>query len=236
MLFSGIQQLYTYPFFFRFFSLICYYRCWVEFPVIYSRSLLIIYFIYSSVHMGLSCCLRSKESTCNAGATRDTGSIPALWTSPREGHGNPLQYTCLENPMGRGAWQLQSIGSKRDGHDWSDLAYTWCAYGGFLGDSVVKDLPADEGPWVGKIPWRGKWQPTPIFLPGKFHGERSLAIAHGVTKSRIWLTIIVYMLIQKLLAYASSFLSTLVIISLFLKSVNLERKRIINIWLIISKM
>ena len=29
-------------------------------------------------------------------------------------------------------------------------------------------------PWVGKIPWRRKWQPTPVFLPGKFHGQRSL--------------------------------------------------------------
>ena len=30
-------------------------------------------------------------------------------------------------------------------------------------------------PWVGKIPWRRKWQPTPVFLPGKFRGQRSLA-------------------------------------------------------------
>ena len=30
-------------------------------------------------------------------------------------------------------------------------------------------------PWVGKIPWRSKWQPTPLFLPGKSHGQRSLA-------------------------------------------------------------
>ena len=30
-------------------------------------------------------------------------------------------------------------------------------------------------PWVGKIPWRRQWQPTPLFLPGKFHGQRSLA-------------------------------------------------------------
>ena len=30
-------------------------------------------------------------------------------------------------------------------------------------------------PWVGKIPWRRKWQPTPGFLPGNFHGQRSLA-------------------------------------------------------------
>ena len=30
-------------------------------------------------------------------------------------------------------------------------------------------------PWVGKIPWRRKWQPTPVFMPGKFHGWRNLA-------------------------------------------------------------
>ena len=43
-----------------------------------------------------------KESTCSA---RDLGLIPALGESPREGNGNPLQYSCLENPMDRGAWQ-----------------------------------------------------------------------------------------------------------------------------------
>ena len=39
-------------------------------------------------------------------------------------------------------------------------------------------------PWVGKIPWRRKWQPTPVFLPGKSHGQRRLAdyIVHGVAK------------------------------------------------------
>ena len=43
-------------------------------------------------------------------------------------------------------------------------------------------------PWVGKIPWRRKWQPTPVSLPGKSHGQRSLrAAVHGVTKSRTWL-------------------------------------------------
>ena len=43
-----------------------------------------------------------KESACNAG---DPGSIPGLGRSPGEGNGNPLQYSCLENPMDRGAWQ-----------------------------------------------------------------------------------------------------------------------------------
>ena len=43
-------------------------------------------------------------------------------------------------------------------------------------------------PWVQKILWRRKWQPTPVFLPGEFHGQRSLqATVHWVTKSQTWL-------------------------------------------------
>ena len=42
-----------------------------------------------------------KASACNEG---DLGSIPGLGRSPGEGNGNPLQYSCLENPMDRGAW------------------------------------------------------------------------------------------------------------------------------------
>ena len=43
--------------------------------------------------------------------------IPGLAQSPGGGHGTPLQYSCLENPMDRGAWRLQSLGSQRIGHD-----------------------------------------------------------------------------------------------------------------------
>ena len=46
-----------------------------------------------------------KESTCNIGAGGDGGSIPGLGRSPGVGNGNTLQYSCLENPMDRGAWQ-----------------------------------------------------------------------------------------------------------------------------------
>ena len=42
-----------------------------------------------------------KASACNAG---DMGSIPGSGRSPKEGNGNPLQYSCLENPMDRGTW------------------------------------------------------------------------------------------------------------------------------------
>ena len=46
-----------------------------------------------------------KESACNAG---DSGLIPGLGSSPREGNGNPLQYSCLKkNPGDRGAWCFQ---------------------------------------------------------------------------------------------------------------------------------
>jgi len=48
-----------------------------------------------------------KKPPANAGDIRDTGSVPGLGRSPAGGHGNPLQYSCLENPMNRGAsWAL----------------------------------------------------------------------------------------------------------------------------------
>ena len=45
-----------------------------------------------------------KNLPTNAGDIRDMGLIPRSGRSPGEGHGNPLQYSCLENPMDRGAW------------------------------------------------------------------------------------------------------------------------------------
>ena len=50
----------------------------------------------------LSRWLSGEESTCQTG---DVGLIPGLGRSPREGNGNSLQHSCLENPMDRGAWQ-----------------------------------------------------------------------------------------------------------------------------------
>ena len=46
-----------------------------------------------------------KTPPANAGDIRNAGSNPGLGRSPGEGNGNPLQYSCLENPMDRGAWQ-----------------------------------------------------------------------------------------------------------------------------------
>ena len=51
-----------------------------------------------------------KNSPANAGDIRNAGSIPGTGRSAGEGHGNPLQYSCLENPMDREAWHLKRLG------------------------------------------------------------------------------------------------------------------------------
>ena len=60
------------------------------------------YFVFTVKCLGFFGSSDGKESAYNAG---DPGSIPQSGTSPGEGNGNPLQYSCLENPMDRGAWR-----------------------------------------------------------------------------------------------------------------------------------
>ena len=60
--------------------------------------------------------LIGKESACNAG---DVGSITESGRSPGEGNGNPLAYSCLENPTDRGTWQATVHGVRESGHDWA---------------------------------------------------------------------------------------------------------------------
>ena len=87
--------------------------------------------VHTFIHLNST---STEEPICNAGDIRDAGSIPGLRRFSRRGHGNPLQYSCLENPMDRGTWQAtvyKATGLQRVGHDWSDLAHTqgistWC--------------------------------------------------------------------------------------------------------------
>ena len=62
------------------------------------------------------------------------------------------------------------------------MIYIFIAFVASLVAQTVKHLPTMRetwfDPWVGKIPWRRKWQPTPIFLTGEFHGQRSL-VSYG---------------------------------------------------------
>ena len=59
----------------------------------------------------------SKESACNAG---NIDSIPGLGRSPGEGNGNPLQDSCLKNPMDRGAWRAIAPGVAKSQTQLSD--------------------------------------------------------------------------------------------------------------------
>ena len=73
--------------------------------MIFSLSLSLFFFLFLAVSLSLYSFpggSDGKESTCNVG---DLASIPGLGRSPGGRHGNPLPYSCLENPMDREAWQ-----------------------------------------------------------------------------------------------------------------------------------
>ena len=69
----------------------------------------------------------------------------------RECNGTPLQYSCLENPMDRGAWWATVHGVTQSRTRLSDFTFTFTF-----------------------VHWRRKWQPTPVFLPGESQGRGSL--------------------------------------------------------------
>ena len=75
--------------------------------------------------------------------------IKAMYTFYREGNGTPPQYSCLENPMDRGAWWTAVHGVAKSRTRLRDFTFTF-------------------------MHWRRKWQPTPVFLPGKSQGWGSL--------------------------------------------------------------
>ena len=115
---------------------------------------------WNIVHLQSSPSVREKGlNTCSIGPI-----VPGInWVSLewvmncwimgdfREGNGNPLQYSCLENPMDGGAWWAAVHGLLRVRHDWATSLSLFT----FMHQ-------------------RRKWQPTPVFLPGESHGWGSL--------------------------------------------------------------
>ena len=71
--------------------------------------------------MGFPCGSDSKQSACNEG---DLGLIPGLGGSSGKGNGYALQYSCLENPMDRGAWQATVHGVAKSQTRLSDFQFT----------------------------------------------------------------------------------------------------------------
>ena len=92
------------------------------------------------------------------------GSIPGLRRSPGGGHANPLQYSCLGNPMDRGAWQAIVHGAEK--------SRTWLC---------LLSRRHRFDPWVSKI--LREWQPTPVFLPGESHRFSRWASPWGCKES-----------------------------------------------------
>ena len=82
--------------------------CVYTYIYIYVYIYIYIYIFKRGIFAGSS---DSKESACNAG---DLGSIPGLGRSPGEGSNNPLQGSCLENPMDGGAWWATVLGGCRE--------------------------------------------------------------------------------------------------------------------------
>ena len=91
-----------------------------------------------------------------------------------EGNGNPLQCSCLENPRDRGAWWAAVYGVAQSQTRLKRLSSS------SKKESACRCRRWGFDPWARKIPWRRKWQPTPVFLPGESHEQRSLAATvHG---------------------------------------------------------
>jgi len=77
---------------------------------------------------GLPQWLSGKESACNAGDAGDSGLIPGSGRSPERGHCNLLQFSCLENPMDRGAWRATVHGVAQSQTRLKDLSMHACKY------------------------------------------------------------------------------------------------------------
>ena len=121
----------------------------------------------------------------NPPAMRETwGSIPGLGRSPGEGKGYPLHYSGLENSldcMVQGVTKSRTrLSDFHSGRYVKELTNYW----GFSSSSDGKasacntgdpgSIPGQEGPCWGRSPGEGNGSPTSVFLPGEFHGRRSL--------------------------------------------------------------
>ena len=118
----------------------------------------IVFLLHKSIQVGINSRLRGgpicpdgsdvKASACNAG---DLGSIPGSGRSPGEGNGNPLQYSCLENPTDRGTWWATVHGVAKSQTRLRDFAIH------YIIRHVLRAFPPGDqtGPYTEQAPMRG---------------------------------------------------------------------------------
>ena len=146
------------------------------------------------------CCSAGKKSSHNAG---DLGSNPEFGRSPGEGKGYLLQFSGLEKSMDwtmeldcvhgldpylspyTSPWigpillensiGLHSPWCLKESDTTKQLSLSLSRVTLWYKESACQCRRHRFNPWVGKSPWRKKWQPTLVFMPGKSHGQSSLA-------------------------------------------------------------
>ena len=119
----------------------------------------------------------------NPPAMWDTWLWSLGWEDPVEkGKGYSLQYSGLENPMD---CMVRGV-IESDTTDWLSLSYKYRGFpSGSDGERICLQCRRPGfSPWVRKSPWRRKWQPTPVFLPGDMDRGAWRATVRGVSKSQ----------------------------------------------------
>ena len=150
---------------------------------------------------GFPCGSAGKESACNTG---DLGLTPGLGRSPREGKCYPLQYSGLENSMDcivhgvAKSWtRLSNFHSFTHYYKPNIILSIWFKryHGSILTSLVAQTVKRLSTMWETRVwslgwevPWRRKWQPTPVLLPTKSHGQRSLVSMGSQRVGHDWTT------------------------------------------------
>ena len=129
-----------------------------------------------------------KNLPANAGDIRDAASIPGLGRSPEREYGNPLQYSCLENPMDRGAWQSTVHRVTKSQTPWSYLACRCASWGS------IKYINQVKGHNVKSLQWKlglGIWSLSCLTLCDPMDYSLPGSSVHGIFQARVleWIAI-----------------------------------------------
>ena len=118
-----------------------------------------------------------KNPPTRAGDAGDMSLIPGLGRSPGEENGNPLWYSCLGNPRDGGAWWVAQSGTRLKRLSSSSSRILMGVWPSLVAQSVKIGLQCGRpgfNPWVGNIPCKSAWQPTPVVLLKNPYGQRTL--------------------------------------------------------------